>query len=140
MPLVVERHGESVILLTPSSVSSKSISASCNVWFNDLPFLGPNPGGYEKISYELSKAQNLGQPLHPDLLYLKNVRYRAPIPEGIGAVVRALWDYQDESDKRLVLKQGDMIEVITTLDTGWWDGISNGRRGWFPMTYCTASE
>jgi son of sevenless len=82
----------------------------------------------------------LNELFNPDLLYLKNVRYRVPLPEGPRAVVWALWDYQGEHDNQLGLKDGDTIEVLTRLESGWWDGISNQRRGWFPINYYTAAE
>ena len=33
-------------------------------------------------------------------------------------------------------RQGDIIQVITQLESGWWDGVINGVRGWFPSNYC----
>ncbi|KAK6594733.1 RasGEF domain-containing protein, partial [Botrytis cinerea] len=32
--------------------------------------------------------------------------------------------------------RGDIIQVITQLESGWWDGVINGVRGWFPSNYC----
>lgn len=32
--------------------------------------------------------------------------------------------------------EGDIIQVITPLKSGWWDGVINGVRGWFPSNYC----
>jgi son of sevenless-like protein len=28
-------------------------------------------------------------------------------------------------------------QVISQLESGWWDGVLGGVRGWFPSTYCT---
>ena len=52
--------------------------------------------------------------------------------------VRALYDYTAEDTGSLSFQQHDIIEVLTRLDTGWWDGvmISNNERGWFPCTWC----
>ena len=51
--------------------------------------------------------------------------------------VRALYDYEAGDDRTsLSFKQGDTIQVITQLASGWWDGIINGVRGWFPSNYC----
>jgi son of sevenless-like protein len=36
----------------------------------------------------------------------------------------------------LSFRQGDIIQVITQLESGWWDGVINGVRGWFPSNYC----
>ncbi|KAK8046427.1 RasGEF domain-containing protein [Apiospora saccharicola] len=36
----------------------------------------------------------------------------------------------------LSFHEGDVIQVITQLESGWWDGVINGVRGWFPSNYC----
>jgi hypothetical protein len=50
--------------------------------------------------------------------------------------VRALYDYNADDRTSLSFKQGDIIQVITQLESGWWDGIINDVRGWFPSNYC----
>lgn len=50
--------------------------------------------------------------------------------------VRALYDYEADDQTSLSFRQGDTIQVITQLASGWWDGIINGVRGWFPSNYC----
>ncbi|KZF26526.1 ras GEF [Xylona heveae TC161] len=50
--------------------------------------------------------------------------------------VRALYDYQADDRTSLSFRQGDIIQVITQLESGWWDGVINGVRGWFPSNYC----
>ncbi|RKF80927.1 Cell division control protein 25 [Golovinomyces cichoracearum] len=50
--------------------------------------------------------------------------------------VRALYDYETDDRTSLSFREGDVIQVITQLDSGWWDGIINGVRGWFPSNYC----
>lgn len=50
--------------------------------------------------------------------------------------VRALYDYEADDRTSLSFHEGDIIQVITQLDSGWWDGIINGVRGWFPSNYC----
>lgn len=50
--------------------------------------------------------------------------------------VRALYDYDADDRTSLSFRQGDTIQVITQLASGWWDGIINGVRGWFPSNYC----
>ncbi|KAI9840324.1 MAG: hypothetical protein M1837_001771 [Sclerophora amabilis] len=60
-----------------------------------------------------------------------------------GMCVRALYDYEADDRTSLSFRQGDVIQVITQLESGWWDGIINGVRGWFPSNYCalvTASD
>ena len=50
--------------------------------------------------------------------------------------VRALYDYETDDRTSLTFRQGDTIQVITQLSSGWWDGILDGVRGWFPSNYC----
>jgi son of sevenless len=51
--------------------------------------------------------------------------------------VRALYRYDAGDDQTsLSFRRGDVIQVITQLESGWWDGVLNGRRGWFPSNYC----
>lgn len=50
--------------------------------------------------------------------------------------VRALYDYTADDRTSLSFRQGDIIEVITRLESGWWDGMLRGVRGWFPSNYC----
>lgn len=60
-------------------------------------------------------------------------------------VVLALYDYvsskSSQESQYLNLKQGDMIYVLSKLNSGWWDGIiiddlkGKVTRGWFPHNY-----
>ncbi|KAL8715352.1 MAG: hypothetical protein Q9220_000685 [cf. Caloplaca sp. 1 TL-2023] len=50
--------------------------------------------------------------------------------------VRALYDYEADDRTSLSFRQGDIIQVITRLESGWWDGFIHGVRGWFPSNYC----
>ena len=54
--------------------------------------------------------------------------------------VRALNDYDADDRTSLSFQQGDIIEVITQLESGWWDGVINGVRGWFPSNYCAVVQ
>lgn len=50
--------------------------------------------------------------------------------------VRALYDYEADDRTSLSFHEGDVIQVITQLESGWWDGVINEVRGWFPSNYC----
>ena len=50
--------------------------------------------------------------------------------------VRALYNYDADDRTSLSFRQGDIIQVITQLESGWWDGVINNVRGWFPSNYC----
>lgn len=58
------------------------------------------------------------------------------IPPPATLYVRALYNYEADDRTSLSFRQGDTIQVLTQLSSGWWDGIINGVRGWFPSNYC----
>jgi hypothetical protein len=65
----------------------------------------------------------------PDLQSLSPVIY-----------VRALYDYEAGDRVTLSFHEGDVILVMNQLESGWWDGVINGVRGWFPSNYCQVME
>jgi len=48
---------------------------------------------------------------------------------------RALYDYQTDDPSSLSFRRDDIIEVLTQLESGWWDGLLGDERGWFPSNY-----
>lgn len=58
------------------------------------------------------------------------------LPPQSNLYVRALYDYEADDRTSLSFHEGDIIQVITQLESGWWDGVINGVRGWFPSNYC----
>ena len=71
--------------------------------------------------------------------------YQGSIASPPGMYVRALYDYEADDQTSLSFRQGDFIQVITQLESGWWDGfmeVTRGdgqvkeMRGWFPSNYC----
>ncbi|KAL2123342.1 hypothetical protein VTJ04DRAFT_3797 [Mycothermus thermophilus] len=73
----------------------------------------------------------------------KNTNTTSSIMDGIVGTappgtmyVRALYDYEADDRTSLSFHEGDIIQVITRLESGWWDGVINGVRGWFPSNYC----
>ncbi|ORX38721.1 hypothetical protein BD324DRAFT_650066 [Kockovaella imperatae] len=49
--------------------------------------------------------------------------------------VRAIFDFAATDPSALSFCAGDIIEVITRLESGWWDGLLGRERGWFPSNY-----
>ncbi|KAG1316747.1 hypothetical protein G6F62_013304 [Rhizopus arrhizus] len=49
--------------------------------------------------------------------------------------VQALYPFKSNDPSSLSFEQDDYIEVLTKLPSGWWDGLCNGSRGWFPSNY-----
>ncbi|BDD55230.1 hypothetical protein MAP00_000774 [Monascus purpureus] len=58
-------------------------------------------------------------------------------PEPPALFVRAMYDYHTDDYTSLSFRQGDVIQVLNQLETGWWDGVIDNVRGWFPSNYCT---
>ena len=55
-------------------------------------------------------------------------------------IFSALYDYAPNDAEKLPFATGDVIVVLRKSDSGWWDGITNHKRGWFPSNYVTAPE
>jgi son of sevenless-like protein len=55
-------------------------------------------------------------------------------------IVRALYDYNATDSSNLTFQAGDLIQVFTQLDSGWWDGLLHENRGWFPSNYVQTVE
>jgi hypothetical protein len=50
-------------------------------------------------------------------------------------VVRALADYVAEHPTELSLREGQLVNVISQHQSGWWEGEVAGHIGWFPSNY-----
>lgn len=57
-------------------------------------------------------------------------------PEPSALFVRAMYDYDADDHTSLSFRRGDIIQVLNQLETGWWDGVMENVRGWFPSNYC----
>lgn len=79
-----------------------------------------------------ASASSYSRPRGPTTNMSSSATTAAPV----GMYVRALYDYDADDRTSLSFRQGDTIQVITQLSSGWWDGIINGLRGWFPSNYC----
>ncbi|KAJ5195022.1 Ras guanine nucleotide exchange factor [Penicillium cinerascens] len=62
--------------------------------------------------------------------------YAAASPEPPALFVRAMYDYDADDHTSLSFRRGDIIQVLNQLETGWWDGVIDNTRGWFPSNYC----
>ncbi|KAH9446107.1 hypothetical protein MJO29_012441 [Puccinia striiformis f. sp. tritici] len=51
--------------------------------------------------------------------------------------VEALYPFNGQDTASLSFQKGDIIEVLTQLPSGWWDGVMwrQRERGWFPSNY-----
>jgi len=50
---------------------------------------------------------------------------------------QALYDFDPENPGELGFKEGDVIHLKQKVDDNWFEGMLNGRTGYFPITYVT---
>ncbi|XP_078030707.1 rho guanine nucleotide exchange factor 7a isoform X2 [Epinephelus lanceolatus] len=50
-------------------------------------------------------------------------------------LVRARFNFQQNNEDELTFDKGDIISVTRQEEGGWWEGMLNGRTGWFPSNY-----
>lgn len=50
-------------------------------------------------------------------------------------LVRARFNFQQTNEDELTFAKGDIIGVTRQEEGGWWEGMLNGRTGWFPSNY-----
>lgn len=48
---------------------------------------------------------------------------------------KALYSFTPEQDDELTLKEGDLLDIYTKEENGWWFGQLNGKIGHFPSAY-----
>ncbi|XP_066437915.1 rho guanine nucleotide exchange factor 6 isoform X3 [Eleutherodactylus coqui] len=58
-------------------------------------------------------------------------------------IVKAKFSFKQQNEDELSFSKGDTIHVIKVVDGGWWEGMLNGKTGWFPSNYvkeCKAND
>lgn len=88
------------------------------------PITGTSSATNDRLNYHRSLAARLG--------------YRRDTERPM--YVRARFNYVADDPTSLSFKSGDIIQVMTRLESGWWDGVVHGQRGWFPSNYCEMME
>ena len=54
--------------------------------------------------------------------------------------VKALYAFYSTEKSSLSFEKDEYIDVLSQLDSGWWDGWCKGNRGWFPSNYVQIVE
>ena len=52
----------------------------------------------------------------------------------------AQYDYTAEREDELMIFENDVIYVTNRPGSGWWEGITNGQKGYFPPAYTDAFD
>ena len=47
----------------------------------------------------------------------------------------AKYNFSGGTDIELPLRKGEVVSVLEKTESGWWQGVSSGRVGWFPSSY-----
>ncbi|KAK6487059.1 rho guanine nucleotide exchange factor 7-like isoform X1 [Huso huso] len=50
-------------------------------------------------------------------------------------VVKARFNFQQTNEDELSFAKGEIIHVLRVEEGGWWEGMLNGKSGWFPSNY-----
>uniref|UniRef100_A0A7N6A6Y0 Rho guanine nucleotide exchange factor (GEF) 7a n=1 Tax=Anabas testudineus TaxID=64144 RepID=A0A7N6A6Y0_ANATE len=50
-------------------------------------------------------------------------------------LVKARFNFQQTNEDELTFTKGDIISVTRQEEGGWWEGMLNGKTGWFPSNY-----
>ncbi|XP_042084505.1 rho guanine nucleotide exchange factor 7a isoform X3 [Haplochromis burtoni] len=50
-------------------------------------------------------------------------------------LVKARFNFQQTNEDELTFAKGDFISVTRQEEGGWWEGMLNGKTGWFPSNY-----
>ncbi|XP_004557734.2 nostrin isoform X1 [Maylandia zebra] len=48
---------------------------------------------------------------------------------------KAIYNFTPEHDDELALNEGDLLDIYSKEENGWWFGMLNGQMGHFPSTY-----
>ncbi|XP_077435856.1 nostrin [Vanacampus margaritifer] len=92
----------------------------------------PAPGG-QLSGTPLQESENLVQtPTHAQEP-AEHVQ-RTPDVCTVGQC-KALYNFTPQRSDELTLKEGDLLDIYTKEENGWWFGALNGQTGHFPSTY-----
>ncbi|XP_071395342.1 rho guanine nucleotide exchange factor 7a isoform X1 [Centroberyx affinis] len=50
-------------------------------------------------------------------------------------LVKARFNFQQTNEDELTFSKGEIINVTRQEEGGWWEGMLNGKTGWFPSNY-----
>jgi hypothetical protein len=100
------------------------------------------------VSHQLNSLRTHDQHLDEDGVLEDETTERSPPigeedDEDIGSgsfFVQAQYEFKSTDDSSLSFVKDDVIEVLTQLPSGWWDGLLGLSRGWFPSNYVKRIE
>ncbi|XP_077583864.1 nostrin [Stigmatopora nigra] len=87
----------------------------------------------EEPSTSFQKSEDLAQTSTP----IQEPREHVPRTPDVCTVgqCKALYNFAPQRADELPLKEGDLLDIYTKEENGWWFGALNGQTGHFPSTY-----
>lgn len=133
-----------------SGVSVEKVEALVN---GEAGLGGSGPGGYPIINNITTQHLSHGKTLHPpNSSTTLSPNATSPSTQTLPSpsedpsdlppsfFVQAQYSFTSPDNSSLSFTKGDMIEVLTQLPSGWWDGLLGEERGWFPSNYVKRVE
>ncbi|XP_071330099.1 nostrin [Trachinotus anak] len=101
----------------------------------------PSPGASEQVSSTAStrdtEAVDCGSIVNGALPHTADDEGQGQTPSELCSIgkCKALYNFTPEQDDELTLKEGDLLDIYTKEENGWWFGELNGQTGHFPSSY-----
>ncbi|XP_016852880.2 SH3 domain-containing protein 21 isoform X1 [Anolis carolinensis] len=112
----------------------------------DTPFLEPKGGAAKQrpkmtnetfVHDESEKIEKpVTSPPEPETPKVRTPQ-EPPSSNDTPRYCRAMFDFEPEHEDELLLRKGDLILLLNkeTVDLGWWEGESRGKKGLFPDNF-----
>lgn len=116
-----------------------SLATKAGAFATAFEFTDERPSTPTAATPERGRGGSISQDrVHLDPSAYRNMATSHAIsPEPPALFVRAMYDYDADDHTSLSFRRGDIIQVLNQLETGWWDGVIDNVRGWFPSNYCS---
>lgn len=73
--------------------------------------------------------------VHKDKTREKHKLDESPVKSCNIGTCKAIYDFTPQREDELSFKQGDLLNIHSKEENGWWFGELNGQKGHFPSTY-----
>ncbi|XP_020784608.2 nostrin [Boleophthalmus pectinirostris] len=77
-------------------------------------------------------GEEKGAKTHPDK---EHKHAEPPLESSCIGQCKAIYDFTPKQEDELSFKEGDVLNIFTKAENGWWFGELNGHKGHFPCTY-----